>query len=638
MSSCAWAPASAGESRASSGRGNRFMRVPPSAWPVHVLVVGAHDQGHDHGDEAGGGHPPDVPDQREAQHQDPDVEDQRHAGVLRHVDRRVLLRRRWQATLLRFVEGVQLIGLGHHGEVVERRRRRRGPFQRACIPRVAGQVGGLLAVADRHGHLDDLAQDAGADDEGTCSGHQQQRLVGRVDGALQTTGHAHEAQHVHRHEGHVEADEPAPERALAPELIEAEAEHLRPPVGDAGEHAEHHAADDDVVEVGDQEQAVVQHEVDGRDRQHHAGHAADGEGDHEADGPQHGRGELHATAEHGEQPVEDLHAGRDRDDHRRDAEEGIDAGTGAHGEEVVQPDDERQDADRQRGAHHRLVAEQLLARERGGDFREDAERRQHQDVHLRMAPGPHQVHVHHRVATQRVGVEVEVQVAVQGERAQRHGEDREGGDDDHAGDQYRPGEHRHLHQGHARRTHAQDGDEQVDAGQQCSDTGGLQRPDVVVDTHPWTELDTRQRRIGDPAGHGEFANTQRDHHQRGAAHEAPEAEGVEERERHVARADLQRHDHVHQPQDQGRGHEEDHDDAMRREDLVVVVRRQVAGGVAHGHGLLGAHHDGVGKAAQQHDQRDDDVHHADALVVDGGQPFRPEVLPLAEVSDCAEDR
>ncbi|KAG0742136.1 hypothetical protein G6F24_016555 [Rhizopus arrhizus] len=29
---------------------------------------------------------------------------------------------------------------------------------------------------------------------------------------------------------------------------------------------------------------------------------------------------------------------------------------------------------------------------------------------------------------------------------------------------------------------------------------------------------------------------------------------------------------------------------MRREDLVVVVRRQVAGGVAHGHGLLGAHH------------------------------------------------
>ncbi|KAG1320358.1 hypothetical protein G6F63_014301 [Rhizopus arrhizus] len=126
----------------------------------------------------------------------------------------------------------------------------------------------------------------------------QQRLGGRVDGALQTTGHAHEAQHVHRHEGHVEADEPAPERALAPELIEAEAEHLRPPVGDAGEHAEHHAADDDVMEVRDQEQAVVQHEVRARHGQQHAGHAADGERHHEADRPQRGGVVADAAAEH----------------------------------------------------------------------------------------------------------------------------------------------------------------------------------------------------------------------------------------------------------------------------------------------------------------------------------------------------
>ena len=40
------------------------------------------------------------------------------------------------------------------------------------------------------------------------------------------------------------------------------------------------------------------------------------------------------------------------------------------------------------------------------------------------------------------------------------------------------------------------------------------------------------------------------------------------------------------------------------------------GDAAGGDGLLGAHHDGVGKAAQQHDHGDDDVHHADFLVVD----------------------
>ncbi len=43
-----------------------------------------------------------------------------------------------------------------------------------------------------------------------------------------------------------------------------------------------HAADDDVVKVGDQEQAVVQHKVRRRHGQQNAGHAADDEGDHES--------------------------------------------------------------------------------------------------------------------------------------------------------------------------------------------------------------------------------------------------------------------------------------------------------------------------------------------------------------------
>jgi hypothetical protein len=70
-----------------------------------------------------------------------------------------------------------------------------------------------------------------------------------------------QAQRVQRHEGQVEADQPAPERDLAPELVQREAEHLREPERHGRQAAEHHAADDHVVEVGDQEQAVVQHEV-----------------------------------------------------------------------------------------------------------------------------------------------------------------------------------------------------------------------------------------------------------------------------------------------------------------------------------------------------------------------------------------
>jgi hypothetical protein len=67
----------------------------------------------------------------------------------------------------------------------------------------------------------------------------------------------------------------------------------------------------------------------------------------------------------------------------------------------------------------------------------------------------------------------------------------------------------------------------------------------------------------------------------------PEAEVVQEREGDVARADLQRHHVVHEARHQRHRHEEDHDHAVRREDLVVVVRRQEARVVAEGDGLLG---------------------------------------------------
>lgn len=111
---------------------------------------------------------------------------------------------------------------------------------------------------------------------------------------VQAARHAHEAENVDRHERDEETDEPADERVAAELFVELEAEHLRPPELHAREVAEHHAADNGVMEVSDQEQAVMQHEVRARDRQHHARHAAERERDDEADGPQNRRGELHA--------------------------------------------------------------------------------------------------------------------------------------------------------------------------------------------------------------------------------------------------------------------------------------------------------------------------------------------------------
>src|SRR5215204_371810 len=69
-----------------------------------------------------------------------------------------------------------------------------------------------------------------------------------------------------------------------------------------------------------------------------------------------------------------------------------------------------------------------------------------------------------------------------------------------------------------------------------------------------------------------------------------------------------------------------------------MMRREVAFGWAEGEGLLQKHHDRIGEAAQQHDDRQNNVHDADFLVIDAREPFPPEITPLAIVGDRAEKR
>ena len=69
---------------------------------------------------------------------------------------------------------------------------------------------------------------------------------------------------------------------------------------------------------------------------------------HESDGPQNRHLSGLRPPIQGEQPIEQLHAGGDGDDHGHDAEDGVHIRTGTHGEEMMQPDHERQHANRQR--------------------------------------------------------------------------------------------------------------------------------------------------------------------------------------------------------------------------------------------------------------------------------------------------
>ena len=75
---------------------------------------------------------------------------------------------------------------------------------------------------------------------------------------------------------------------------------------------------------------------------------------------------------------------------------------------------------------------------------------------------------------------------------------------------------------------------------------------------------------------------------------------------------------------------------MGGEDLIEMVRREVALVRTERDGFLRQHHDRVGEAAQQHDDRQNAVHDADPLVIDAGEPLVPEIAPFAEIRHRAE--
>ena len=170
-----------------------------------------------------------------------------------------------------------------------------------------------------------------------------------------------QAEDVHRAERQVHADDHQPEVPLAERLVEQLAEHLRPPVVEAGEDAEDRATEQHVVEVGDDVVRVGLLGVARRHRVGDAGEAADGELDDHADGEQHRRREAQLAAPHRERPVDDLHARGDGDQHRRHREHGDADRAEAAGEHVVGPHAPAHEADGRAGEDDELVAEQRLA-------------------------------------------------------------------------------------------------------------------------------------------------------------------------------------------------------------------------------------------------------------------------------------
>ena len=129
-------------------------------------------------------------------------------------------------------------------------------------------------------------------------------------------------------------------------------------------------------------------------------------------------------------------------------------------------------------------------------------------------------------------------------------------------------------QRHAGRAHVVDRHDEVDRADERRDREDVQPEDpevLAVAGH----VQRRERRVHRPAAARGPVRREEAEHQHDAAEEVqPVRQRVQPRERHVARADHQRHEVVAEAGEDRDDDEEDHRRAVHRDDLVVGVLRQ----------------------------------------------------------------
>ncbi len=381
---------------------------------------------------------------------------------------------------------------------MERCRRSHFPFQAFCaLPRTLR----CRFTLTTHARQDDHDKEVNLSQAKCKRTHRSQSIeVSKLHGVVGiTTWHTGQTQEVHGEEGDVERNQSPPEMQFATAFCVHHTRPLGQPVVDAREHGKQRTSHQHIVEVRHNVVTVLQLHIDGCHRQDQACEATHGEHKDEANRKQHGRFKGHRTFPHGCNPVEHLHTGRHRNQHGGVHEEQLTCHRHASGVHVVRPHNERQDGNRSRGVHHRGVTEELLACKSRHHLADDAKGWQDHDVHLRVTKEPEDVLVHDRVTTT-CGVEeggAKVTVSQRhGDRASQH---RHHSDQQISSDQPSPNEHGHLHQGHARCAHVQDGHHDVDRTHDGRSTQDVQRENGGV--HRRAHLHG-QRRIQSPARSG----------------------------------------------------------------------------------------------------------------------------------------
>ena len=470
----------------------------------------------------------------------------------------------------------------------------------------------------------------------------------RHEGGVRAVGvvaarHALEAQVVHGVVDGVGAQEGHPEMHLAQGVVQHPAGDLRIPMVDGAEHHQHWGDRHHHVEVGDHEVGVRQRQIDGHVAQEQPGEAAVDEGEDEADGEQHGHRQLNVAPPQGQHPVIDLDGRGHRDDEGGGGEEEAEVGVHAADVHVVRPNDEAERPDGDDGPDHHAVAEDVLAGVGGEHVGDDAEGRQGDDVHLRVAEEPKQVLEENGAAAVISGLlpfrhhgrheEAGADQAVQNHHDAADEQRRKGQQGQHRGHEDAPDRQRQAHQRHAPGARLQHGHHIVQAAHGEADDEHAQGDEHQDDAGPGAggAADHRLRRIKRPAGPGGAAGHEEAGHQDQHRRQIdPVADHVDIREHHVPGAAHQRDQVVAEAaEEQRRQQVDDHDHAVHGHELQVVGRIDQGEGVRPAE--LQAHEDGQRQGHQADAYGGDAVLDGDDLGVLAPDVFADEGLGMVKL-------
>ena len=209
------------------------------------------------------------------------------------------------------------------------------------------------------------------------------------------------------------------------------------------------------------------------------------------------------------------------------------------------------------------------------------------------------------------------ELAVHPEQEEGEADGRHGQENAHRDRRRSPDHDRDPVDRHAGRPTPQEGDDEV----RRADRRGYAEEDHAegIEIHVRAGIEVLQRigRVVEPAIIRRRADQEAGIHEQAGGQIHPVGEGVQPRKRHVPRAEEQREQIVREARQDRQGIEEDHRDAVHREQLVVLFRGHHA---LLGPGELNPHDQCLDAARDEEGEGRDDVADADFLVIDGANP------------------